>query len=74
RKKLEEKGEPFVMAVLPDHQTPLYLRSHVGAPVPFIVYNSLHPAKCGLTYSERTAEKGIFLDNGRALIKMMTKE
>ena len=74
RKKLEEKGEPFVMAVLPDHQTPLYLRSHVGAPVPFIVYNSLHPAKCGLTYSERAADKGIFLDNGRALIKMMTKE
>ena len=74
RKNLEEKGEPFVMAVLPDHQTPLYLRSHVGAPVPFIVYNSLHPAGCGLEYTERAAEKGVFLDNGRALMKMMTKE
>ncbi len=74
RKKAEEAGEPFVMAVLPDHQTPLYLRTHVGAPVPFVIYNSLHPANCGLTYSERTAEKGIFLDNGRALIKMMITE
>lgn len=74
REKLEEKGEPFVMAVLPDHQTPLYLRSHVGAPVPFIVYNSIHPAGCGLNYTERAAEKGVFLDNGRALMKMMTKE
>ena len=74
RQKLEEKGEPFVMAVLPDHQTPLYLRTHVGDPVPFIVYNSVHPAKCGLTYSERTAEKGIFLDSGRALMKMLTQE
>ena len=74
REKLEKKGEPFVMAVLPDHQTPLYLRSHVGAPVPFIVYNSNHPANCGLIYNERSAEKGVFLDNGRALMKMMTKE
>lgn len=74
RQKMEEKGEPFVMAVLPDHQTPLYIRTHVGNPVPFIVYNSLHPAKCGLSYSERTAEKGIFLNSGRALMNMMTQE
>ncbi len=74
REQMEKRGEPFVLAVLPDHQTPLYLRTHVGAPVPFIVYNSLHPAKCGLTYSERTAEKGIYLSNGRALIKMMINE
>ena len=74
RQKMEEKGEPFVLAVLPDHQTPLYIRTHVGDPVPFIVYNSLHPAHCGLTYSERTAEKGVFLDNGRALMKLLIQE
>ena len=74
REKLEMKEEPFVMAVLPDHQTPLYLRTHVGAPVPFIVYNSNHPANCGLNYNERSAEKGVFLDNGRSLMKMITKE
>ncbi len=74
REKLEERGEPFVLAVLPDHQTPIAVRSHVGAPVPFIVYNSVHPARCGKTYSEKTAESGIFLSNGRALMQMMINE
>ncbi len=74
REELEKRGEDFKMAVLPDHQTPLYLRSHVGAPVPFVFYNSVRPAACGKTYTEQTGATGIYLDNGRALIRMMLTE
>ena len=30
--------EPVAMAVLPDHPTPCALRTHVGEPVPFLIY------------------------------------
>ena len=71
--KLDERGEKYVMAVLPDHFTPLVTRTHLGEPVPFIVYNSARPAKCGLKYTEKEGEKGVFLSNGRALIQLMMK-
>lgn len=73
RKKLDESGEEYCMAILPDHFTPLITRTHLGEPVPFIVYNSVRPAKCGLKYTEREGEKGVYLSNGRALIQYMMK-
>ena len=73
RKRLDENGEEYCMAILPDHFTPLATRTHLGQPVPFIVYNSLRPAGCGLKYTEREAEKGLYLSNGRALLQYMTK-
>lgn len=71
--KLDERGEKYVMAVLPDHFTPLCTRTHLGEPVPYIVYNSERPAKSGLRYTEREGEKGLYLSNGRALIQLMMK-
>ena len=73
RNKLDEKKEEYCMAILPDHFTPLCTRTHLGQPVPFIVYNSVRPAKCGLKYTEKEAGYGVYLDNGRALIQLMMK-
>ncbi len=70
---LTEKNEEFCMAILPDHATPLCLRTHTSDPVPFVVYNSARPAKSGLSYSETESQKGIYFDNGRALIQYMIK-
>lgn len=72
-KNLEEKGTEFVMAILPDHPTPLVLRTHVADPVPFIVYNSVRHADCGLGYDEDIAQTGIYLSNARALFRLMKK-
>jgi 2,3-bisphosphoglycerate-independent phosphoglycerate mutase len=71
--KLDEQNEEYSIAVLPDHPTPLILRTHVSDPVPFLVYNSVRPANCGLTYSENEGAKGVYLSNGRALIQYMIK-
>lgn len=73
KSKLDERGEEYCLAVLPDHFTPLFSRTHLGKPVPFIVYNSARPAKCGLKYTETEASRGVYLSNGRALIQMMMK-
>jgi 2,3-bisphosphoglycerate-independent phosphoglycerate mutase len=72
-RKLDEKNEEYCMAILPDHPTPLCLKTHTSDPVPFIVYNSVRQAKSGLGYSEFEGEKGIYLSNGRALIQYMLK-
>lgn len=71
--KLREQSEEFCMAILPDHATPLCLKTHVSDPVPFIVYNSVREANSGLIYNENEAQKGLYLNNGRSLLQLMLK-
>lgn len=37
---LEASGQPFAMLILPDHPTPVALRTHTDSPVPFIMWQS----------------------------------
>lgn len=57
-KALEEKGEAYKLMVLPDHPTPLRLRTHTDAPVPFMIYDSQQKASYSqdARYSETYAE------------------
>ncbi len=57
-KMLSDAGEDFRMLVLPDHPTPLVLRTHTHDAVPYIIYDSrnktvLNP---GAKYDERFAK------------------
>ncbi len=40
KRALEASGSEFRMLVLPDHPTPVSLRTHVGEPVPYVLYDS----------------------------------
>lgn len=42
---LEKQKIDFKMLLLPDHPTPVHLRTHTRAPVPFILYDSANPNK-----------------------------
>lgn len=42
---LEKQKVDFKMLLLPDHPTYVHLRTHVRAPVPFLLYDSTHPVK-----------------------------
>lgn len=55
--RILERGEGCRIAVLPDHMTPVKVRTHVSAPVPFAIYA---PGLDGdkLRFSEADAEKG----------------
>ena len=72
-KGLQKEKTDFCMAVLPDHATPLVLRTHTSDPVPYIVYNSLREANSNIGYTEEEAQKGLYLDNGRSLIQLLLK-
>lgn len=66
---MEEQGEDFRMMVLPDHPTPIAVRTHVGDPVPYMLYDSTAPYPGKYLYRERDAkESGIYVAEGYTLI------
>lgn len=73
--KLREAGEAFRMLVLPDHPTPIRLRTHTGNPVPYLLYDSTQKAEGKEIYCEKTAEQtGIFQEKGHELLKHLLEE
>ncbi|MBI4832774.1 MAG: cofactor-independent phosphoglycerate mutase [Candidatus Lindowbacteria bacterium] len=63
------RSERSRLMVLPDHLTPIEVRTHVGDPVPFLVAGSGIPASGASGFSEATARKsGIMFENGHELL------
>lgn len=57
--------------ILPDHPTPLSVKTHTSDPVPFMLFDKNRPVNNALgTYDEETAGKGIFINSGYELMDM----
>ncbi|HIQ99829.1 MAG TPA: cofactor-independent phosphoglycerate mutase [Candidatus Scybalocola faecavium] len=56
-KDLDQAGEDYRLLILPDHPTPIRLRTHTADPVPFLLYDSRAPRKESWLYNEREAQK-----------------
>ena len=54
---LAQAGEDFRMLVMPDHPTPICLRTHTGDSVPYLLYDSTDIQNHDWKYNEREAEK-----------------
>ena len=62
-------GEPLRMLVLPDHPTPVRVRTHTGSPVPYMLYDSEKTFAGADAYNERSGEaSGIFEPEGYTLL------
>ena len=73
--KLREAGEAFRMLVLPDHPTPIRLRTHTDSPVPYLLYDSTQKVEGKESYCEKTAEQtGIFQEKGHELLKHLLEK
>lgn len=57
KKQMDESGEEYRLLVLPDHPTPIRLRTHVSDPVPYLLYDSSAPQEHGWNYNEEEAKK-----------------
>ena len=70
KKALDESGKEYSIMVLPDHPTPLRLRTHTSDPVPYIIYRNTAEIMSGVSsYSEKTgASSGIFIEEGFRLM------
>ena len=72
REQLDASGEPYRMLVMPDHPTPIRVRTHSADPVPYLLYDSTHPLERDWVYNEAQAEKsGILLQEGFRLIERL---
>ena len=63
-------GEDYRVLVLPDHPTPLTLRTHTGDPVPFLLYSSdrIEEDRTASRYDELSCtETGYHVENGHLL-------
>ncbi len=54
---LEQAGVDFRMLVMPDHPTPIALRTHTGDSVPYLLYDSKKMQQNSWKYNEREAEQ-----------------
>jgi 2,3-bisphosphoglycerate-independent phosphoglycerate mutase len=73
RKGLAKKGIQYRLLVLPDHLTPLRIRTHADIPVPFLLYPE-EPGS-GASYSEREAERsGILIEDGSRMLDVLFQE
>ncbi|HVP77995.1 MAG TPA: cofactor-independent phosphoglycerate mutase [Thermodesulfobacteriota bacterium] len=62
----------YKVLVLPDHPTPLSVRSHTADPVPYVIYSNEDgaPSTCGKPFDEVSAgQTGISIEKGFELIE-----
>ena len=75
KKAMDDSGEDYRMLILPDHPTPIRVRTHTGSPVPFLLYDSTHPEKKKAKYSEaEAAATEDFEPNGYKLIDRLIQK
>ena len=72
KRAMEEAGEDFRMLILPDHPTPIRIRTHTGDPVPYLLYDSTRQRKKQERFTEETARAADnFEPNGYRLIERL---
>ena len=68
-KGLEAAGEDFRMLILPDHPTPICIRTHSSEPVPYVLYDSTACQMHDWNYNEQEAEtSGNYVAEGHTII------
>lgn len=73
KNELEKAGVEYKMLILPDHPTPISLKTHVSDPVPYVIYPCENPS--GLTYTESNGkETGIYIEKGYELMSRFIDE
>jgi 2,3-bisphosphoglycerate-independent phosphoglycerate mutase len=74
-KYAEASEEPFTILVLPDHPTPISLKTHTKDPIPFAIYRTDVKDSDGIkAFDENSAKKGsLGMVKGSDLIGMIVK-
>lgn len=70
---LRHQSGDYAIAVLPDHATPICVKTHTSEPVPYMIYRSDKPMNTDLKYNEKEALNGIYLPNGQCITAILTE-
>lgn len=72
---MEDAGEDYRMLVLPDHPTPIRIRTHSSDPVPYVLYDSTRQERKKARYTEAEAKAtGTFIPHGYELLKLLLQK
>lgn len=66
---LNSTGEAYRLLIVPDHRTPITIRTHSADPVPFVLYDSSQDRgeELGRAFNEESGGKGKFFASGYEL-------
>ncbi len=56
KEQMDASGEPYRMLILPDHPTPICVRTHTAEDIPYLLYDSENKQEHDWTYCEKDAE------------------
>ena len=72
---MDASGEDYRMLILPDHPTPICVKTHTSDPVPYLLYDSGKEEKHDWLYNEAEAEKsGTRVPKGHELMQYLSSE
>lgn len=64
-----EKFDDYKIMIVPDHATPLALKTHTNDPVPFLIYHKQGTHTGPDLFTEETASKtGVFIEKGHTIM------
>ena len=70
--EMEKAGEDYRMLIMPDHPTPIRLRTHTSNPVPYLLYDSTKDVQKNQVYTEKEASGNhILVKDGYTLIQKL---
>ncbi len=65
-----DKYDDYKIMILPDHPTPLALKTHTNDPVPFMIYQKSKENEGRPVFTEKTAaDTGLFIEKGPEIMK-----
>lgn len=65
----QDNFDDLRVLLMPDHPTPITIKTHTTDPVPFMIYDKNHPQESGCQeYNEHTASQGILIEDGYKLM------
>ena len=71
---LSYKKDSLRVLAMPDHATPIEVRTHAADPVPFVLWGSGFKAVSAKAFSEKEAKStGIFIKDGYTIMRKLTK-
>lgn len=70
KERMDASGEDYRMLIMPDHPTPLRVRTHTASPVPYLLYDSTALRNERWKYNEKDGEEsGNYVAEGHRMME-----
>jgi len=65
-----EQFDDYKILIMPDHATPLALKTHTNDPIPFLIYHKKNKVNGAREFTEITAkDSGLYIENGHTMME-----